>query len=161
MKKDGCPRGMYREKGICKKVEFQDVYSNLLHDKSLHKKLCKVPHFWGIGIGGGLSYRGETENDIDLIPKFTSSFLDLTEKKQIELLERVHELLPDILFGLPVDKGFFEVVGEYDSLIKFGQIDMDAGSPIFKDYAWDFDDDLLMREGQESIENIEVFRCNE
>jgi len=140
-------------------VTFQEVFDVLSRNKALKRTLCSIPHFYGLGIGGGLSYRGSTTNDIDLIPFLKKSFKDISQYKQWQIINRIASALPNSMFGLPVDKGFFQVVDRYGFLDKFGQVDTSSKSVILTDYASEFDDDLLMREGQESIESIEVFRC--
>ena len=142
-----------------KRVTLEQVQTKV---HKLKSKLCTVPHLYGIAVGGSLSYRGWSNHDVDLVPLFKTSFRMISNDKQWKILGKVHDILPNTINGLAVDKGFFEVVDQYGFLKNYGHIDS-INEPLihFYNYAWEFPDEIAMRPGQESIESIEIFRCKD
>ena len=128
---------------------------------TLTTSLCEIPTFMALAVGGSIAYKGQSCNDVDLIPQFSKEFITLNHDEQLAILGKVSQHLPKTVKNVPVDHTFFEIINEYGSLEKYGMIDNEI-EPIvsFFDYASELPDEVLFREGQkDNIENIEVLRC--
>jgi hypothetical protein len=91
--------------------------------ESWKSRFIKIPHLYGIAIGGSVAYRGWSENDVDIIPQFKKSFLNLSLEEQEKILMLVRNKIPDNINGFKTDKGFFEIVNEFGMIEYFGNID--------------------------------------
>jgi len=141
-----------------KKCDILTVMELLENNKKLQDDLCKIPLVYGLGIGGGLSYRGHTSHDVDLIPLLKKGFLKKSKAQQRDILYKIAAVTPNKICDLPVDKGFFEVVTEYGTLEKYGSFDGENIELV--EWACDvMDCDPGEREEQEYVEPIEIIKC--
>ncbi len=141
----------------CELTEALDLLSD---DAKLKKNLCSIPTFKSLAVGGSLAYKGESTNDVDLIPQFSKKFMEYDHEEQAILLGRVADALPKHIRKLPVDLTFFEIVDEDGFLHKYGMTEVEVEPLIqFYDYASELPDEIVMRKDQNTIENIEVLRC--
>ena len=163
MAKSGCPAGYVEQSGTCKKVEIFDVIHALQKDPTVKQKLCNIPHMYGLGIGGGLADRGHTSNDIDIILKFLQSFKKLTREQQEDIYYKACAATPERMFGLIVDKGFFDIVDDHGFTTDFGTYDDHECTVMYAPYIQEIFEEDPAKAGRhdtpDTVESIDVILC--